>query len=98
MNADGQRIYLVQELAAGTDLFTHVRSLPRKVMDDVSAAFLIAQVSYALNYLHSNRILYRDLKPENVMLTTEGYIKVGALIFAHDMTLHSYDWCAACSS
>lgn len=40
------------------------------------AKFIFAEVVLALEYLHQNNILYRDLKPENVMIDKDGHVRL----------------------
>lgn len=51
-------------------------------MDEHLAKFYIACIVLALEYLHNNNIVYRDLKPENVFIDHNGYTKIGDFGFA----------------
>ncbi len=44
--------------------------------------FYIASIVLALEYLHENSIVYRDLKPENVFIDVQGFVKLGDFGFA----------------
>jgi len=68
------KVYLILEYLAGGELFTQLQK-ERMFMED-DAKFYLAQILLALNHLHSVGIIYRDLKPENVMLGRDGHIKL----------------------
>lgn len=53
-----------------------------KGMDEGLAKFYIASIVLALEYLHHNNIVYRDLKPENVFIDLQGFVKLGDFGFA----------------
>jgi serine/threonine protein kinase len=58
----------------GGDMFTHIQNA--KNFSEPHAKFYIAQIFLALEYLHTKNIIYRDLKPDNVVMETNGYLKL----------------------
>lgn len=48
----------------------------RGFFEEATARFCIGCVLEAFDYLHGMGVVYRDLKPENLLLDTEGYIKM----------------------
>lgn len=71
---DKKFIYFVLELLQGGELFTHLRSKGK--LPEQAARFYSASVVYAFATLHAKRIAYRDLKPENLVMDTNGYVKL----------------------
>ncbi|TPX41285.1 hypothetical protein SeMB42_g05627 [Synchytrium endobioticum] len=67
------RVYFVMEYASGGDLMFHIQS-GRLSMDRIR--FYAAEILLALEYFHQHNVVYRDLKPENVLLTRDGHIKL----------------------
>src|SRR5699024_2018425 len=44
--------------------------------DESMATFYVAEVCLALQYLHSHSIIHRDIKPDNMLLSKEGHVKL----------------------
>jgi len=51
-------------------------------MSEDLAKFYVASITLALEYLHDNQYVFRDLKPENVLIDSQGYCKLGDFGFA----------------
>lgn len=76
------KFYLVLEYAPGGELFFHMQQRKIPVED---ARIYIAEIACALDYLHSQGIIYRDLKPENVLLDANGHAKLTDFGLAKDL-------------
>ena len=71
---DSKRIYLLTEYVRGSDMFDVLREL--NVLTDRDAKFYTGCLILILEYAHDRDILYRDLKPENVIVDEDGYPKL----------------------
>ncbi|KAF8584712.1 hypothetical protein K439DRAFT_1389249 [Ramaria rubella] len=67
------RVYFVMEYVSGGDLMLHIQ---RKQFSLRQAKFYASEVLLALEYFHSQGIIYRDLKLDNILLTLDGHVKV----------------------
>jgi serine/threonine protein kinase len=58
-------VYLLEEYVIGGEMFSHLRRAGR--FSNEMTKFYAAEITLALEYLHSMNIIYRDLKPENLV-------------------------------
>ncbi|KAJ0454886.1 putative protein kinase AGC-RSK-2 family [Helianthus annuus] len=65
---------LVMEYCPGGDLHALRQKQPGKYFSEHAARFYVAEVLLAMEYLHMLGIIYRDLKPENVLVREDGHI------------------------
>ncbi|CDW83472.1 UNKNOWN [Stylonychia lemnae] len=69
-----QELNFVMDLCAGGELFYLLHQRGR--MQERQAKFYFAEILLGLEFIHSKGIVYRDLKPENVLLDIDGHIKL----------------------
>nr|AML79609.1 putative LOV domain-containing protein [Sambucus canadensis] len=67
-------VCLITDFCPGGELFALLDKQPLKIFKEDSARFYAAEVVIGLEYLHCLGIIYRDLKPENVLLQKNGHI------------------------
>lgn len=77
---DEHKLYMVIEYVQGGELFSHLRREGR--FSDDASKFYASEIVLAFAYLHSMHIVYRDLKPENLLITTDGHLKITDFGFA----------------
>ncbi|XP_027345449.1 phototropin-1-like isoform X1 [Abrus precatorius] len=69
-------ICLITDYCPGGELFLLLDRQPAKVLREDAVRFYAAEVVVALEYLHCQGIIYRDLKPENVLLQSSGHVSL----------------------
>jgi len=67
-------LYFVMEFVNGGEVFHHLSKERR--FDENRAKFYAAEILLGLSYLHSKGVIYRDLKPENLLLDYQGHIVI----------------------
>jgi serine/threonine protein kinase len=74
---DDSLFYLVMEYVDGPDLWEHIRK--QRGLPEKEAVRVIVQAAQGLHEAHQQGIIHRDVKPENILLTSDGQAKLGDL-------------------
>eukprot|EP00924_Labyrinthula_sp_SR-Ha-C_P003562 maker-scaffold_53-snap-gene-1.1-mRNA-1 protein AED:0.07 eAED:0.07 QI:0/1/0.5/1/1/1/2/172/868 len=90
---DKNCLYMLIELVQGGELFTLLHNQRARNLSNAQSRFYAGCVVDAILYLHNLSIVYRDLKPENLMIDAEGYIKVVDFGFAKRVRQKTYTLC-----
>jgi hypothetical protein len=91
MQFDERRLYLLFEYVPGGELFSYLRREGK--FSESSSQFYAAEILLAFEHLHKSKIVYRDLKPENLLLTNKGHIKITDFGFAKVVQDRTYTLC-----
>jgi Protein kinase domain/Cyclic nucleotide-binding domain len=70
---DTQRVYMLMGLVQGGELFGLMNKAKGNILSEHDTKFYSAGILEGLGHMHRRHILYRDLKPENVLLDDAGY-------------------------
>ena len=62
------------EFCAGGELFYHLKRLKRMTENEARLYFL--ELCLGIKHLHEKFIVYRDIKPENILLDVDGHLKI----------------------
>lgn len=87
---DNKYIYFLMEACLGGDVFTVLQK--HKHFNENTARFMTGCVVEALHYLHDRGFIYRDLKPENLLLDQKGYVKMIDFGFAKGVGESGKTW------
>uniref|UniRef100_A0A7S2I1P8 cGMP-dependent protein kinase n=1 Tax=Alexandrium andersonii TaxID=327968 RepID=A0A7S2I1P8_9DINO len=87
-----QHLYFLLEPAMGGELFT-IYQRKNFYGSEKHARFYVACVLRGFEHLHARQIIYRDLKPENLLLDSKGYCKVTDFGLAKFVIGHTYTTC-----
>jgi len=70
------KLYYIFEYCSRGELFWLVRSQPGGCIAETHARFFLAEICLALEHLHANNIVHRDLRLENVLIAEDGHVKL----------------------
>lgn len=88
-----QRVFFIMNFMRGGQLYFHLKKA--RVFTETQAKFYVAQIAIGIGHLHRKEIVYRDLKPENVMLGEDGYIQLADFGLAKNLEQNekAYTFC-----
>ena len=71
---DNDHLYLIMDLLLGGDLRYHLNK--SEIFNENQLKFFLACTMLGLDYLHQNKIIHKDIKPENLVFDSKGYLHI----------------------
>ena len=90
-NQDEKYMYFSLEFIPGGELFNLLKVENKFSLE--KAQFYAGQIVFVLDYLHSKNIIYRNLKPENILINKNGYIKITDFELSKEIQDRTYTMC-----
>ena len=90
---DKLSLYMLLELVNGGEMFTHIQKQSKRKLDQDTTLFFAAETVLAFEYMHNLDIIFRDLKPENMLVSSTGHIKVTDFGFAKRVDDRTWTMC-----
>lgn len=92
------KLYIVMDFAKGGELYYHLKKQKLKRFDEKTAKVIGAEIVLGLGHLHANKFIYRDLKPENVLMHDDGHICLSDFGLAKELDPDANDTRTMCGT
>lgn len=90
---DAESVLMLVKLIQGGELYSIMKKSRRNIVQERDAKFYASGILEGLSYMHSYSVLYRDLKPENVLINKDGYPVIVDLGFAKEVPDKTFTLC-----
>mmetsp|Transcript_19481 Transcript_19481/g.50681 ORF Transcript_19481/g.50681 Transcript_19481/m.50681 type:complete len:391 (-) Transcript_19481:211-1383(-) len=90
---DAKCLYFVLEFVNGGEMFTHIQKQKRRRFTAEQTRFFAAETVLAFEYLHNLDIIFRDLKPENMLIDHRGHVRLTDFGFAKRVDDKTWTMC-----
>lgn len=90
---DVKCLYFVLEFVNGGEMFTHIQKQRKRRFNPEQTRFFSAETVLAFEYLHNLDIIFRDLKPENMLIDHRGHVRITDFGFAKRVDDKTWTMC-----